>query len=1142
MARQDISLSDRFDLSKSPVLLNGTQALVRLMLAQAARDRVAGWTTAGYVTGYRGSPLGGVDMQMARAQRWLEAARIRFEPGLNEDLAATAIWGTQQAGLRGEGRFDGVFALWYGKGPGVDRSGDVMRHANMAGTAPRGGVLMAMGDDHTGESSTTLHQSDWAMVDAYIPVVSPAGVQEILDLGLYGFALSRFAGVWVGLKTVKDTVEATAVVEGDPFRMAFATPDFPMPAGGLNIRLIDTPVEQEARMIDHKRFAAEAFARANQIDRRVWGRPGAKIGLVAAGKNWLDLVHALSLLGIDGDEAGRLGITTYKVAQTFPLDMASFHDWAEGLDLIVVVEEKRKLIEVQIKEAIFDDRRGRRVWGWYKGGAGGLHREELFPTRYALDPVMIAERLGQILIEEGRGTDAIRAAIARLAAARQADTAEEIATRLPWFCAGCPHNTSTRLPAGSRAYAGIGCHYMVQWMDRETTGFTQMGGEGANWIGEARFSTREHVFQNLGDGTYNHSGILAIRAALAAGDVNITYKILFNDAVAMTGGQKNEGGLTPHRIAHELRAMGVKHIAVVHDPKEEIWPVKYPADIAFHPRDELPAVQARFARLPGVTAILYVQTCAAEKRRRRKRGQFPDPDRRVFINTDVCEGCGDCGVQSNCVAIVPVETELGRKRAIDQSSCNKDFSCLKGFCPSFVTLEGARPRRAVAAVPELPALPDPVLPAIRGTWNVVVTGVGGTGVVTVGAILAQAAQIDGKGAGLMEMAGLAQKGGAVHIHCRLAERPGDISAIRVATGEADAVIGGDLVVTAGARTLGLMTRGRTGAVVNSHETMTGAFTRDPGLRLPGDRLRRALEARLGERVQFADFTRLAEAAMGDSIFSNMMVLGAAWQAGLIPLQHDAILQAIELNGAAVAGNRRAFAIGRWAMVDPAAAAALTAPPAAAAPPDGLEERIAFRERHLAAYQDAGLARRYRALVDRAADPRLREAVALGYHKLLAVKDEYEVARLHLTTLEAARAAFEGRLRPTFHLAPPFLPGRDVDGRPRKRAFGPWMLQVFHLLARLRRLRGTWADPFARLPERRMERRLIADYEADMAEVLAGVGPQTLDLAVALAELPLAIRGFGPVKAAAAEAAARRRAELLAAFRAGGAPPLAQAAE
>ncbi|WP_373635401.1 indolepyruvate ferredoxin oxidoreductase family protein [Yoonia sp. SS1-5] len=1138
MSDQKISLNDRYDLAKSPVLLNGTQALVRLMLMQRARDAAKGLDTAGLVTGYRGSPLGAVDMQMTRAKKVLEPAQVTFQPGLNEDLAATALWGAQQAELRGEGRYDGVFGLWYGKGPGVDRSGDVMRHANMAGTSPFGGVVMAMGDDHTGESSTTLHQSDWAMVDAYMPIVSPAGVQEIMDYGLYAWELSRYAGVWVGLKTMKDTIEVTSVVNGDPHRLSFVRPNMELPEGGLNIRLVDTPQLQEARMIDYKRFAAEAFSRANKMDQRKWGKPGARIGFVAAGKNWLDLQHALSLLNVDEAAAERLGITTYKVGQVWPLDMASFHEWAEGLDLIVVVEEKRKLIEVQVKEALFDDRRGRRVYGWHKGDEHSEgRREEVFQTKSDLNPIVIAEKLGGILVEEGCGSDGITAGLAALSEARRADNAPEIAARLPYFCSGCPHNSSTKVPDGSRAYAGIGCHYMVQWMDRETVGFTQMGGEGANWVGEAPFSTRDHVFQNLGDGTYNHSGVQAIRFAMMAG-TNITYKILYNDAVAMTGGQGNDGGLTADQICRELLAMGVRNVALVYDEKEDVDLAAFPKGLDANLRAELPAVQEKFSKYKGVSAIVYVQTCAAEKRRRRKRGQFPDPDKRVFINTDVCEGCGDCGVQSNCVSIVPVETELGRRRAIDQSSCNKDFSCVNGFCPSFVTIEGAKIRKEATADVDLPDMPDPALPDIHGTHNVVITGVGGTGVVTIGAVMAMAAHIDGKGAGMMEMAGLAQKGGAVHIHCRIAQSPGDINAIRVATGECHALIGGDLVVSAGSKTMGLMKTGQTKGVVNAHEIITGDFTRDTEFKLPADQLQVALEARLGEGLAMFDASALAKVLLGDSIYSNMMIFGAAWQMGAIPVSGDAIRQAITLNGAAVERNLRAFELGRWAYLHPRDADGLLAPNVVSLP-KSLDEKIAFRADHLVAYQGKRLATRYRKLVDQIQDPDLKEAVALGYHKLLAYKDEYEVARLLSTTMDKAKAAFDGDLTLTYHLAPPMVSRTGADGRPVKKEYGAWMAATFPKLAKLKWLRGTMFDPFGRTAERRMERALIKEYEADIATVLQIVRPDTRDAAIALARLPLDIRGFGPVKDANARKAAKRREELLSVLRAS---PQRQAAE
>ena len=1135
MGVQSVSLEDRFDLTKSPVLLNGTQALVRLMLAQRARDTAAGLNTAGYVTGYRGSPLGAVDMQMAKARKHLEAAQVLFQPGLNEDLAATALWGSQQAELRGEGKYDGVFGLWYGKGPGVDRTGDVMRHVNMAGTSKHGGVIMAMGDDHVGESSTTCHQSDWALVDAHMPVMNPAGVQEILDFGHYAYALSRFAGVWVGLKTMKDTVESTAVIDGNPHRMQFVTPAFDMPEGGLNIRLNDHWVPQEERLLMHKRFAAEAFSRANGIDKRMHGKPGAKIGFVAAGKNWLDLIHALELLGIDGAEAERLGITTYKVGQTWPMDMKGLHDWAEGLDLIVCVEEKRKLIEVQVKEAIFDDRHGRRVWGFKKGADGPI----LFPNHYQLDPNDIALKLGAILQDEGRTTDRIAAGIARVEEAIRANNAPDIASRTPWFCSGCPHNTSTKVPDGARAGAGIGCHFMARWMDRSTEAYTHMGGEGMNWVGEAPFSTRNHVFQNLGEGTYNHSGILAIRGALAA-NANITYKILYNDAVAMTGGQHNEGDLKPQQIAHELVAMGVKHVALVYDPKEEIDWAGFPKGMPRFERDELLTVQKDMATKSGVSAIIFIQTCAAEKRRRRKRGTFPDIDKRVFINTDVCEGCGDCGVQSNCVSIVPVETELGRKRAIDQSTCNKDFSCVKGFCPSFVTVEGAKVKKQATADVDVGHLPIPDLPEIIGTHNVVVTGVGGTGVVTIGAVMAQAAQLDGMGAGMIEMAGLAQKGGAVHIHLRLAKRPEDISAIRVGAGEAHVVIGGDLVVTGGAKTLGLMRTGQTGAAVNAHEIITGDFTLNTEFRIPGNDLQVALQARLRDNLALFDATELARVLMGDSIYSNMMVFGGAWQMGLIPLSEAAILEAIALNGAAVDRNKRAFQLGRWAVLHADEVARLISPNVVTKPKT-LAEKVAFRERHLTAYQNARLAKRYTTMVEKVADPRLKEAVALGYHKLLAYKDEFEVARLHLDTVAKVNAEFEGDMRVKYHLAPPLLPGRDATGRPKKREFGPWIGKIYPLLARMKPLRGTPLNPFGYTVERRMERALISQYEADMAMWLPKATPDMMDALVALAELPLTIRGFGPVKEKNAEIAARTRANLIASLASGG-TPMAQAAE
>ena len=1111
--QHDVSLSDKYDLSKKQVLLSGTQALVRMMLMQAARDKAAGLNTAGYVTGYRGSPLGAVDFQMTRAKPELEQAQITFQEGLNEDLAATALWGSQQAELRGEGKHQGVFGLWYGKGPGVDRSGDVFRHANMAGTSPLGGVVVALGDDHTGESSTTLHQSEWTMIDSFMPVLSPAGVQEVIDYGLFGFALSRFAGVWAGLKCIKDTVEVTSVINGDPDRLQFVTPEFDMPEGGLNIRLIDTPQAQEARIIDYKRHAAQAFARANKMDKRVLGQAGAKIGFVAAGKNWLDLAHAMQVLGMDQEAAIAHGVTTYKVAMTWPLDVDTFAEWAEGLDTIVVVEEKRKLIEVQIKESLFNDRRGRQVLG-ATDAAGQI----LFPDSYALDPMVIAGKIGKILVAEGCGSERLTGALQRIDEATHADNAPTLASRLPYFCSGCPHSSSTKIPEGSRAYSGIGCHYMVQWMDRDTLGFTQMGGEGANWIGESLFSTRKHVFQNIGDGTYNHSGIQAIRAAVASG-TTMTYKILFNDAVAMTGGQTNDGGLNAARIVQEMRGIGVQHLAVVYDEKEDVSAAQFPDGTALHPREQLISVQENFRNLQGISVIVYVQTCAAEKRRRRKRGAFPDPAERLFINPSVCEGCGDCGVQSNCVSLLPLETPLGRKRQIDQSSCNKDFSCVNGFCPSFATVKGGQLRRPVAQDITIPDLPNPKLPAITGTHNVVITGVGGTGVVTIGALLAMAAHLDGKAAGVMEMAGLAQKGGAVHIHCRIGKIPEDISAIRVALGECHTLIGGDLVVSAQGSTLGLM--GPVGAaVVNNHEIITGDFTRDTGFRIPGADLELAIAARLNTRVALMNATKLAENALGDTVYANIILLGAAFQQGLLPLSEAALLEAIALNGAKVAQNQLAFALGRWSMVDPEIATQFqTQKPVEL---DGESARLA----NLTAY-GSGRSERYEQMSVQLADVPLAAQVLQSYHKVLTYKDEYEVARLLGETKERVAERFEGDFEIYYHLAPPLLSRMSPDGRPQKRQFGAWFELASRGLARLKFLRETPLDIFGYTAERRMERQLIADFELLVVRMQRDYTQKNHDIWLELIGLPQHILGFGPVKLTNAQAMAKRRAELLA---------------
>src|SRR3990170_1244274 len=919
MALAAVTLDDKYELGSGRVFLTGTQALVRLPMMQRQRDRAAGLDTACFVTGYRGSPLGGLDQAMWRARRFLDQNRIRFQPGVNEDLAATAVWGSQQTGLFNDARHDGVFAMWYGKGPGVDRSGDVLRHGNLAGSAKHGGVLLLAGDDHTCKSSTTAHQTEYAFMDAGIPVLHPAGVQEFLDLGLYGWALSRYSGCWVAFKTVADTVDSSASFHVDPHRVAVATPqDFALPEDGLNPRGPAPPLAQEMRLHRHKLYAALAFARANRLDRAVIDGPKRRFGIVTCGKSYLDVRQALEDLGIDEAYARDIGLSLYKVAMVWPLERDGVRRFAEGLDEILVVEEKRALIENQLKEQLYnwnETVRPRVIGKFDETGDWILpSADELTPARIAR---IIARRIARFhpspTIEQRLAfLDAKERTLARL---------EPQIKRVPYFCSGCPHNSSTRVPEGSRALAGIGCHYMVQWMDRATDTFTQMGGEGATWIGQAPFSTTRHVFQNIGDGTYYHSGLLAIRAAVAAG-VNITYKILYNDAVAMTGGQPVDGPLDVVMVTQQLRAEGVRRIEVVSDEPEK-YPTGggFPAGVGVHHRDRLDRIQRELREVEGVTAIVYDQTCAAEKRRRRKRGLMPDPPRRAFINEAVCEGCGDCGVQSNCLSIVPAETEFGRKRQIDQSSCNKDFSCLNGFCPSFVTVHGAKMRKAegiAGKADPLDGVPVPrEFPLDRDGWASIIDGVGGTGVVTIGAILGMAAHLEGKGCGMIDMAGLAQKGGAVFTHVRVAETPEDIHAIRVSAGKADLVLGCDLVVSGNKKVLAAVREGHTIFVANTAEGMPGDFARLADFSLPVERLKKAIREAAGDaKAHFFDATRTASALFGNSLGANMFMLGFAYQHGGLPLSADAIERAIELNGEAVAMNLAAFRWGRRAAHEP----------------------------------------------------------------------------------------------------------------------------------------------------------------------------------------------------------------------------------
>ncbi|MCF8198791.1 MAG: indolepyruvate ferredoxin oxidoreductase family protein [Sulfuritalea sp.] len=1168
MTLPNVSLDDKYTLTTGHVYMTGIQALVRLSLMQRQRDQAAGLNTAGFVSGYRGSPLGSVDQEFWKARKILEPQHIRFQAGLNEDLAATAIWGTQQLTQDRNASYDGVFSIWYGKGPGVDRTGDVFRHANAAGTSKFGGVLAIAGDDHAAKSSTLPHQTEHIFKAMMMPVLAPAGIQEYLEYGLHGFALSRYSGCWVAFKALTDTVETSATVNIDPFAVQPVIPtDFTMPADGLNLRWPDPPLVQEERLVHHKLYAALAYCRANGLNKMIFDSPEAKLGIISSGKSYLDVRQALDDLGIDETVAAEIGIRLYKVGMVWPLEAEGVRKFADGLDEILVVEEKRQFLEYQLKEELYNwnEKVRPRVIGKFdeKGEWAMPHGDWLLPAAGELTPAMVARAIAArvgLFYTSLKIKDRLEFLVEKeTALARPRQSIQ----RVPHYCSGCPHNTSTKVPAGSRAIAGIGCHYMATWLSPETTQFfCQMGGEGVPWIGQAPYTKTPHVFTNLGDGTYFHSGILAIRAAVAA-KVNITYKLLYNDAVAMTGGQPHDGTLNVPIITRQLAAEGVDRIVIVTDQPE-----KYAGAIGLAPgvpvrhRDELDLVQRELREVAGVSALVYDQTCAAEKRRRRKRGKFPDPAVRIMINDLVCEGCGDCSEKSNCMSVVSVETEFGRKRAIDQSSCNKDYSCVKGFCPSFVTIEGGKLRKGKAAstTPDIfDALPEAQLPSTAEPWGIVVTGVGGTGVVTIGALLGMAAHLEGKGISVLDMAGLAQKGGAVWSHVRIADRQEQLHAARVAAGEANAVIGCDLVVSASDESLAKMRNGFTRAIINSDQTMTSEFVRGFAAQArSGDVMRdrdpqfplAEMEQQIAEAVgtgniELLDASKLATALLGDSIATNLFMLGYAWQKGLVPLTREAIFKAIEINGTAVPQNIVAFQWGRRAAIDPQAVAA------AAKPPHGtpehhrlsttLDEIVNRRSEQLRAYQDAAYAERYRVLVERVRQTEsklapgislLTEAVARNYFKLLAYKDEYEVARLYTDSdfLQRVADTFEGDYQLVFNLAPPLLSRNDpATGQPQKRRFGPWMLKAMGLLARCKSLRGGALDPFKGSADRKLDRRLLADYEKLVEEILAGLEAGNHITAIELASLPEQIRGYGHIRERYAGHAAQRQIELLAAF-------------
>ncbi|MBP2557501.1 indolepyruvate ferredoxin oxidoreductase [Neorhizobium galegae] len=1135
-----VSLDDRYTLEKGRILVSGTQALVRLPMIQRSRDLARGLNTAGYVSGYRGSPLAGFDREMGRAKKFLDAAHVKFHPGLNEDMAATAVWGTQQTGMFDGVRYDGVFGMWYGKGPGVDRSMDVIRHANAIGTNPNGGVLLLVGDDHGAVSSTLPHQSEHNLISAMVPLLSPAGVGEYIEYGLLGFAMSRYSGAWIGFKCQTEIVECSATVDLDPDKPQIIIPDETFAPDGLSLRWPDGPHAMELRL-ERKMLAVQAFARANRIDRPIWGGTGrARLGIVSTGKSWLDLLGAMALLGIDEVRAAELGIALYKVGLVWPLEPQGIADFASSVDELLVVEEKRSILEDQIKAQLFNLSADRRPRVFGKAGESGATLlqaiGEIGTLSVAKAILSRLDNLDEALQAKARFIEEMSIAMGVEATALK---------REAYFCSGCPHSISTRLPEGSRASTGIGCHMMIIGNeDRNTSTFTQMGGEGGAWIGLSPFTDEKHIFVNMGDGTYFHSGLLAIRAGIAA-KVNATYKILYNDAVAMTGGQKHDGDVTVPGIVGQMLAEGAARVVVVAE-RPEVWQGNLPREVSIHHRDELDAVQRELRDIPGVTVLVYDQVCAAEKRRRRKRGAYPVSDKRAFINELVCEGCGDCSAVSNCISIEPQETEFGRKRRINQSSCNTDLSCIKGFCPSFVTVEGGSIRKPAAKSKSVKTgdLPLPVFTAtFEMPYSMLLAGIGGTGVITVSAILAQAALLDGLALVTLDQTGLAQKNGSVVSHIRLAKDPMQINAVRVGPGESDLVLGFDIVVAAQKNSLASFAKNKTRAIIDDHFAPTASFVKDTTIDFRQEATLKSLRRAAGDdAVETVAATDMATALLGDAIASNMFLLGHAWQRGLVPISLAAIDKAIELNGTGITMNRAAFGWGRRAAVDPEAVAHAAGLAKIEPKAETLEEIVARRTAFLTDYQNAAYAARYAGLVDvaKSAEAQLRgmsgfaEAVAKNAFKLMAYKDEYEVARLHRDRSFEKKLAeqFEGDFKIKHHLAPPLIAKVDQrTGHPAKMAFGGWIRPVFGVLEKLKFLRGTSFDPFGRTAERRMERQLVEDYFALVTELSAGLDAHGHSVAVELAGLPDMVRGFGHVKLAAVQRYEKRKTDLLAKWRA-----------